>query len=284
MRDAYQPESPYVNIASDDSIDLQIHTIYSDGHWQPQALFEYLARARFRVVSITDHDSMEHMSELQALGSAHGVYVVPGVEMTTSWRGKSAHVLCYTAELHGDALAHLARGTVAAQLANTQTVYDELRRRGYSFPQARGLPVRPIDNARLLYVHGYTATLDDALLLIADAGYRSITAPLAEVVSAARASGALTVLAHPGRGGGEIQQYDVPLLKELLADVPLDGIEIRYPSYSEEQVTAYSAFARERGLLVSVGSDSHGPQQRLPIAYPASMCAELLAHCGICVE
>ncbi len=67
----------------------------------------------------------------------HGVHVLPGVEMTTNWRGRSAHLLCYAAEFSGDALGRLARATVANQLANTHAVYEELRRRGYHF-RARG--------------------------------------------------------------------------------------------------------------------------------------------------
>ncbi len=272
-----------MNIAADDRIDLQIHTIHSDGQWQPDELFAHLAYARFRVVSITDHDTMEHLGELQALGASHGVHVLPGVEMTTNWRGRSAHLLCYAAEFSGDALGRLARATVANQLANTYAVYEGLRRRGYHFPQEGELPVRPIDNARLLLANGDAATLDDALRMIADAGYRSITVPLADAITVAHTSGALAVLAHPGRGGGEIQQYDLPLLAELLTDAPLDGIETRYPTYSEEQVAEYTAFAREHALLVSAGSDSHGPQQRMPIPYPAAICADLLACCGIVV-
>lgn len=272
-----------MNIAADDRIDLQIHTIYSDGQWRPDELFAHLAQAGFRVVSITDHDTMEHLGELRALGASYGVHVLPGVEMTTNWRGLSAHLLCYATEFSGDALANLARGTVTGQLANTHAVYEELRRRGYHFAQDSELPVRPIDNARLLLANGHAATLDDALRMIADAGYRSVTLPLVDAVGAAHASGALAVLAHPGRGGGEMQQYDPPLLAELLTDAPLDGIETHYPTYSEEQVAMYTAFAREHALLVSVGSDSHGPQQRMPIPYPAATCAELLVHCGIAV-
>ena len=272
-----------MRIAANDRIDLQIHTVYSDGQWQPAALFDYLERERFRVVAITDHDTLEHVGELQALGVAHGVHVLPAVEMTTNWRGFSAHLLCYAAAFRGDELARMGRATIVAQLANTRAVYEALRRAGYHFPQMSALPVRPIDNARLLMAHGYAATLDEALRMIADAGYRSISVSLGEAVAAAHASGALAVLAHPGRGGGEIHRYDPPQLAELLSEVPLDGIETRYPTYSEEQVTTYSDFAREHGLLMSAGSDSHGPAQRLPIPYPAATCAELLARCGVSV-
>jgi len=272
-----------MRISADDRVDLQIHTVYSDGHWQPAALFDYLARERFRVVAITDHDTLEHVGELQALGAAHGVHVLPGVEITTNWRGFSAHLLCYAESFQGDELARMARSIVARQLANTRDVYDTLRREGYVLSEASAPPVRPIDNALFLLAQGRAATLDEAMRIITDAGYRSISAPLDEAVAAAHASGALAVLAHPGRGGGEIHQYDPLQLAELLNDVPLDGIETRYPTYSEEQVAAYTAFAREHELLASAGSDSHGPEQRLPIPYPAATCADLLARCGVSV-
>ncbi len=275
-----------------DPIDLQIHTIHSDGHWHPEDLFAHLAGAGFRAVAITDHDRVDQGGELHALGAAHGIVVIPGVEMTTRWQGLSAHLLCYAPSLAPDgALDRLARETVRAQEENTQAVYEELRRRGYAFArqaevlrESEGRLRRPLDNARLLQAHGYAAERARALETIRDAGYRSITAPLDVVVSAAHRDGAMAVLAHPGRGGGEIQRYDLPLLAEMLAEVPLDGIEGHYPTYTPEQVAAYSAFAAERGLLVSAGSDSHGPRQRLPIPYPARTCAALLARCGITVR
>jgi predicted metal-dependent phosphoesterase TrpH len=270
-------------IATDDHIDLQIHTVYSDGHWQPAALFAYLAHQGFRLVAITDHDTLEHVGELQALGAAHDVHVLPGVEMTTNWHGYSAHLLCYAAAFRDETLATLAQATVAAQLANTRDVYETLTRRGFRFPEESALPIRPIDNARLLLAHGYAATLDDALRMITDAGYRSISAPLGDMVEAAHTSGALAVLAHPGRGGGEIHRYDPPQLVEMLRKIALDGIETRYPTYSDEQVAVYTEFAYKCGLLASAGSDSHGPEQRLPVPYPAAHCAELLERCGVTV-
>lgn len=280
-----------LTLARDDRIDLQIHTVYSDGQWQPVELFAWLQHEAFRAVAITDHDTMEHLGELQVLGERHGVHVVPAVEVTANWHGRGAHLLCYAQRFTGDALAGLTRRTEAAQRANTAEVYEELLRRGHRFPRRpqalahqQGQVVRPVDNATLLHAHGYAATLDEALAHIRDAGYRSITAPLSEAVDAAHASGAVAVLAHPGRGGGEIQAYPAPLVREVLAAVPLDGIEVRYPLHTDQQVAEYTALARERGLLISAGSDSHGPGGRLPIPYPAASSRALLERCGVSVR
>ncbi len=282
---------PTRTLRSDDDVDLQLHTIYSDGQWQSEQLFSYLQSEGFRAVSVTDHDTLEHVEELVALGGAYGLLVIPGIEVTTTWRGLSAHLLCYAPRFVGNALAALVKRTERAQLANTHAVYDELRHWGYAFPQQAdvlreqgGQIRRPIDNVRLLESHLYAETLDQALEMIRDAGYRQILAPLEDAIAAAHASGAITVLGHPGRSGGEISRFDPPLLEELIQAVPLDGIEVWYPLHTEEQVADYATFAREHSLLTSAGSDSHGPQERLPIKYPASHCAQLLERVGIAVE
>lgn len=273
------------------AVDLHIHTIDSDGHWQPTELFNYLAGHRFRLVSVTDHDRLDTVDEMRRLGAERGVAVLPGVEITTNWRGLSAHILCYASAFRGGRLATLARGTYEGQLQNTRSVYDELMRAGHEFPRQaevlasqEGSVVRPIDNARLLYEHGYAPSMDAALERIREAGYRSLSVPIAVAIEAAHADGGIAVLAHPGRGGGELQQYDRQLLQDLVSDVPLDGIEAHYPTHTPEQIEQYTEFAAAHGLVVSAGSDSHGPNQRYPIPYLASLCEGLLNRLGINVE
>lgn len=281
-----------ITIDADTKIDLHMHTLYSDGHWQPEELFAHLGHEGFAVAAVTDHDTVEHLDELRALGREQGVHLIAGVEVTTSWRGRPAHLLCYADRLTSDALAWLGRETVRGQLENTRQVYRTLvEEYGYSFPRQRsvlaerdGEVVRPVDNAHLLVGHGYAPNLTRGLEVIREAGYVQVTAPLEEAVAAAHASGAVTVLAHPGRGGGEIQRYDPGLIEDLLESAALDGIEVYYPTHTQEQTAAYAALAERRGLLVSAGSDSHGPRQRLPIAYPAHLCAALLERCGVTVK
>lgn len=273
---------------ADDSIDLHLHTIYSDGHWRPSDLFDHLGVAKFSVVAVTDHDNIDHLDEIRALGITRGVHVIDGVEVTTNWRGMVAHLLCYADRFTGDALKRLMDATRQSMVDNTRYVLRELEQRGHRFPRREevlreqgGEVARPIDNARLLLEHGDATDLAQALEMIADAGYRIISAPMAAAVEAAHASGAVTILAHPGRGGGEIQQYEPPQVEEMLAEIPLDGIEAYYATHTSEQVAAYAALAARHELLISAGSDSHGPRQRYPIAYPAAYAARLLARCGV---
>jgi predicted metal-dependent phosphoesterase TrpH len=278
-------------ITAQAAVDLHMHTTYSDGHWTPTALCDHLAANGFALAAVTDHDRVDMVEELQALGAARGVTIVPGVEVTTQWRDGITHLLCLGFAPAGGALAAVTAGVRDGQLANARAVNAELRRRGYAFPRVAevladkgGEINHPLDNIVLLRAHGYAPDLQTGLRLVTEAGHRTVAAPLHEAVAATHADGGLAIIAHPGRHESETW-YDPPVLDDLRADgIPVDGIEAYYPRHTPDQVRAYIDYCARHGWLASSGSDSHGPRQRYPIAYPAGQIAPLLARLGITIS
>jgi len=280
-----------IRIARDAPIDLHMHTTYSDGHWQPGELFSYLAEHHFALVSVTDHDRIDRVEEMQEWGRQVGIPVLAGVEVTAEWEGKMGHVLCYGIEPANVEFGRLLQKTVNRQLENTRTVYAELRQRGYEFPRQAevlaeqgGDVMRPVDNARLLQAHGYAQNFQEAMTIITDAGFRSIMAEMAEAVDAAHQAGGVALIAHPGRRETGFTLYTAELLDQVSAQIPLDGIEVFHPSHSAEQQAEYTAYVARRGWLQSTGSDSHGPYHRYPIAHQAYLSAALLKRCRVMIE
>ncbi len=53
------PLTPPVVLAADAVIDLQMHTIFSDGTWTPEQLIDYLVSEQFGLGAITDHDRVD---------------------------------------------------------------------------------------------------------------------------------------------------------------------------------------------------------------------------------
>ena len=90
-------------------------------------------------------------------------------------------------------------------------------------------------------------------------------ADMATTVDAAHRSGAVCLIAHPGRNERNFTFYDIALLDEVRAEVPLDGIEVYHPYHSPEIVKAYLEYVRKHNLLLSTGSDSHSHPGRMPI-------------------
>ena len=277
-----------IHLASTAPIDLHMHTTYSDGHWQPQELFTYLAEHHFALVSVTDHDRIDRIEEMQGLGRQVGIPVLAGVEVTTEWEGKMGHVLCYGIEPADAVFGQVLQKTVSRQLENTQAVYQELRQRGHEFPrqaevlaEQNGNLVRPVDNARLLQAHGQAQSFQEAMRMITDAGFRSIMADMAEAVDAAHHAGGVALIAHPGRRESGFTLYTTELLDQVSEQVALDGIEVVHPSHSAEQIADFQAYVARRGWLQSTGSDSHGPRHRYPIAHQANVSAALLERCNV---
>jgi predicted metal-dependent phosphoesterase TrpH len=281
-------------IGADTSIDLHMHTTYSDGRWSAEQLLDHLTQEGFGLIAVTDHDRVDTVASIQQLGDEKHLTVLAAVEISAAWHGKMADVLCYGFNPHDEGLRAIADRVRQGQKANAEVVYEELLRRGYEFPhrqevlKAKGGELRVAgDCANLLIKHGYLPDWPSAYAMICDAGYREFKVDIAETVEAVHRSGGIALIAHPGRGKTEPMEftfYTPDLLDQVRAEVPLDGIEAYYPTHPSELVESYLAYAQQHDLVISAGSDSHGPPGRMPIQYRAELCQRLLERVGIQIQ
>jgi predicted metal-dependent phosphoesterase TrpH len=276
-------------LAADAAIDLQMHTTYSDGTWIPEQLFDYLVSEQFGLIAITDHDRVDTASALQRLAAEKQLPLLTAVEMSTSWRGELTDVLCYGFDPEKNELQGLTQDIVYRQRENTREVWENLSKRNIFLPddELDALLVKPSaqqpqELINLLRRHGYGIGEPSAVALIDDAGFRWATNDIAAVTDATHRSGAVCLIAHPGRGG-EYTCYNTALLDELRGEVPIDGFEVYYPAHTPEQIAMYLEYARKHNLLTSSGSDSHGPGKK-PIKYRAELSRHLLERLGIHVS
>jgi 3',5'-nucleoside bisphosphate phosphatase len=279
----------HLTLAPDASIDLHMHTMYSDGRWPAQQLIDYLVTEHFDLVSITDHDRVDTVAQVQALAAAKNLPVLAGVEVSTEWNGKPGHILCYGFDPEQNELLAVTQKTLQLQLENTYEVNAELRRQSYEFPRQQeilashgGKLNRPFDNALLLHAHEYVPDIRTAMQIIRAAGFHSIVASMAETVEAAHRSKAICILAHPGRHEAGFTFYDIDLLDQLRAEIPIDGIEVYHPKNSKEMVEAYQDYVHRHDLLISTGSDAHCFSNGvMPTKYRAEISQKLLERLGI---
>lgn len=283
------PTTHGLTLAPDAPIDMQTHTIFSDGRWQPDALIAHAKAARFGLIAITDHDRPDIVLEIQRIAREQGQPVMIATEMTTMWRGEYTDILCYGYDPAAAPILEVCADLQRRQRDNTAQTFENLTRDGYLVPQEEineilALPgaAHPSAIVAALQRNGHNAHERSAGTLAKDAGHNFETIDIVDAVEAAHASGGVCIVAHPGRGV-IFTQYDAALLDELRLTVPIDGIEAYYPAHTAEQVAMFLAYAAEHNLLVSAGSDSHGPD-RLPIKYPAADCRALLERLGVTVQ
>ncbi|HVE91201.1 MAG TPA: PHP domain-containing protein [Actinomycetota bacterium] len=252
------------------AIDLHSHTTASDGVMSPEELVALSAGRGVTVLGVTDHDTLDGVTRAQAAGDGLGVRVVAGVELSCRHEGRSVHVLglfCgagLAAELAGKRgeREERARRMVARlnELGYELTFEDVLEQSG------TGVVGRP-HVARALVARGHLPHTGAAFTskLIADGGLADVPRDLMsprEAVAVVRRSGGVGVLAHPGptrHGPGPTEA----LIRDL-AQAGLGGLEVDHPDHQPPEREKLRTLASELGLVVTGGSDCHGPDWSLP--------------------
>ncbi len=273
-------------LAADSAVDLHLHTTYSDGRWTPEPLLDHLLREQFGLAAITDHDRTDTIAAIQQLALDKGIPVLAGVEMTTTWKGELTDLLCFGFDPNHNALNDLAQDLLRRQQENTRQVCEKLQRQGYTLPP-EALPAllaqpsaqQPHAFVAVLKEHGYGLGEPSAGRILWEAGITFATNEPAAVVEAAHQSGAVCLLAHPGHKDGFVT-YDDQLLDQFRQEAPVDGLEVYHPLHTPAKTEMYREYAQRHHLLVSAGSDSHGPDKP-PIKYRAELCRDLLERVGM---
>lgn len=75
--------------------DFHIHSTASDGDLKPGEVV-ILAKENFLdIIALTDHNTVSGISEAVKVGKIHGVKVIPGIELSSRYKGSRVHILGY---------------------------------------------------------------------------------------------------------------------------------------------------------------------------------------------
>ena len=85
-------------------IDLHTHSRVSDGTQAPGELVRAAAAAGLDVMALTDHDITAGWDEAAEAAHAAGIALVPGIEISTRFRGSGVHLLAYLPDRANPAL------------------------------------------------------------------------------------------------------------------------------------------------------------------------------------
>ena len=76
-------------------VDLHIHTSASDGAWSAEAVVQEAASGGLDVIAIADHDTTASFSAAEVVGYEARVQVIPAIEVSSTYHGRSIHILGY---------------------------------------------------------------------------------------------------------------------------------------------------------------------------------------------
>ena len=252
-------------------VDLHLHTTFSDGRLTPTELVELCAKRGLKVISISDHDSTEALTEAFTAADAFPeLTIIPGIELSTDVPGSEIHVLGYFVDRE-DVRFQATLGTFReGRQARGREMVERLNKLGIDISWQRvtelsdgGAIGRP-HIAEAMVEAGYVEYPRDAFDQYLGRGGKAYVERLkltpVEAVKILTENGALPVMAHPTYAVSESSGNKTEELKATLKDlraVGLVGMEVYYGDYSAEQVEWLAGIARDLALVPCGGSDYH---------------------------
>jgi predicted metal-dependent phosphoesterase TrpH len=245
-------------------IDLHSHTLHSDGDRSPAELFAEAKAAGVKVLAVTDHDTVHGLRECRDASEAAGVRLVPGIELSCELHGREVHVLGHLIDPESPALGRLATDMLAERRERMERMVGLAQGMGFSgVTMDRVIAASGGENlgrphlARALVDCGHAESIKDAfdrfLHTNGSLWVDRRRLPVPEAIRLVHDAAGTATIAHPGANGISRQEL------RALVDEGLDGVEAWHPEHPPNQADAYVRWADELGLVVTAGSDYHGP-------------------------
>jgi len=247
--------------------DLHTHTTASDGLLTPSELTARARESGVTVLAVTDHDCVDGVAEARSAARGTELQVVPGVEISVTWKKGLVHVVGLRVDPdHPQLRAGLAR-LQGQRLARAEEMDRRLNRCGIvgalagARAHAGSGQIGRAHFARHLVAAGHATDMQHAFVRYLRPGRPAYVpsewSSLEEAVAWIRASGGEAVIAHPARyrlKPGRLRQ----LLQAFLECGGI-GLEVVSGVQSAEETRTMAELARRFGLLASAGSDFHAP-------------------------
>jgi len=254
-------------------VDLHTHSSRSDGVLTPTELIRAARQVGLDGLALTDHDSVNGIEEARAAATELGLELIVGVELSVrDAKGIEDHLLGFFIDPLAPSLqAYLAR-LQADRVAMAEQTVSRLAELGLPVSRERvaelaaGAVVTRPHIARAMVEAGHVATEQEAFDRYLGSGKpaaRARPAPdAATAIAAMRAAGGTTSLAHPvfsQDAGAAARLEQLPGRLDAMREVGLQAMECAYPDATPEIIDRLTVLAHERGLIVTGGSDYHGP-------------------------
>lgn len=243
------------------TVDLHTHSDFSDGTSAPQEVVHAALKKGVQLFALTDHDTTDGIEQARALAQERKLRFVSGVEVSTCDHDH-LHFTGYNIDVTNAKFQTFLADNRLARRQRIEQVIKQLQAAGVEitcedvFSRASHTVSRA-HVADVLKAKGYAPSRHVAFrkyLLEGQPGYvPAIGFSAVESIRQIKNAGGLAVIAHPGI---VTEHWNFPAWVEA----GLDGIEVYYPAHSFAMRQELTALADKYGLLITAGSDYHGPK------------------------
>ncbi len=243
--------------------DLHIHSTSSDGTFTPSQVVEHAAEIGLKAISLTDHDTIGGLTEAIEAGDRIGLRIIPGMEMGSDVGGNDIHILGYFIDYRDQKLLSTLEELKVQRLSRADEMCSRLSKANMPVTVDEALALAPggvltrAHIARAVVNKGYLDSVNSVFERYLGNGLSCFVPKynltIDKVIKTIIDAGGLPVLAHP-----KLSKIDDMI--DSLVEKGLRGIEVYCLDHYPGDVKRYLKIADDHDLLVTGGSDCHGPR------------------------
>lgn len=247
--------------------DMHVHTVASDGLLSPEEAVNIARNSGLKMLAVTDHDTTFNTEKVNTLCQNAGIIGVNGIEISAYYDNVKVHTLGYGFDLNNAQFTVFLAELYEGSLKRTEQIISKLNACGINLTFEDAAAERTSDKTPIHVMHIARAAVKKRLAQNPFSFYKKYLMPCAPAASnicrptpertieVINAAGGFAVMAHPGRI--ELQESELYDLIARLVRAGLGGIEAVYSSHTTQETAYYKEIAKEFGILVTGGSDTH---------------------------
>ncbi|MCK8817699.1 PHP domain-containing protein [Natroniella sulfidigena] len=249
----------------DKYIDLHLHTTASDGSFTPTEVVRTAKSMGFSAIAITDHDTLAGLEEGARVAKEEGIEFVPGIELNTDYDDTEIHVLGYYLDYGRENLLNKLDTLQKARYNRIKNMVDKLNGLGFDieFEEITDIAEdaalgRPHIAQVMLdkgYVKEWSQAFDQYIGCQGPAYVKRKKLTAKEAIQLIKSARGIPIIAHPVLIGND------QLLPKLV-EWGAEGFEVYHTEHDQAATRRYLEFAKQNDLLITGGSDCHGPKRK----------------------
>lgn len=259
-------------------IDLQLHSIYSDGYLNIGDLVKLISSKKVKVAALTDHNTLAGVDEFKKHCKRHGIKVINGLELYCRCGERRINILWYNFDDENEKLLKLLEETRKRRSLLVKRSLLKLKRRGFKIDVDEILkefkhyiPVNRLAEKIIENRFNYNKVFNEvkqknkSLKVLREGDilgtlfFNKKENKLSEayvnidrVVKLKKEAGGQLVFCHPGK----YNKYAGDITAKLKS-LGVDGIEVLSPHHSIGSVMHSQFLAESLDMIATGGSDFH---------------------------
>ncbi len=241
--------------------DLHLHSMYSDGTFTPSEILRKAKELSLSCVSITDHDTVDGLDEAFKVAREIDIEFISGIELSSVHKDREIHILGYFINYKEEWFLNRLKSFKNFRKLRFMEMVKKLRKYNIIVDHKKILRENPkaaigrLHLGKALYDEGLVPSIKEVFDKYLGDGkpcyVKKEELSILDAIEMIRRLGGIAILAHP------FLLRDDSMVAELL-DLGFDGIEASHFEHPKGIEKNYSKMAKDRGILLSGGSDCHG--------------------------